>query len=366
MLVPLAKKVPGYKLYFLKRHVRGIPPRGKRMYYQFFREIARPVTKPQWTTPNTIKLETKGVILRDFSAGKRTQNTPLLILPPQAGHHSNIADYGPGQSLVEAALAWENPVYVTEWKAATAERRYETIDDAILATDECVDAVRGGGRVTLIGLCQGGWQSAIYTALYPEKVENLVLAAAPIDFRGDGGKIPYFVSIYPMFFYESMVAMGGGVMPGEYLKLGFKMLNPVDRFGLDYADLYANLYNQDYLERSRKFRNWYEYTQSIPGRMYLQIVKELFKENRLIKGTLNILGRRVDLRNIRCPLILIAGDKDDITPREQLFNIEKYVSSGDIVRLVAPAGHIGVFMGSKTLEDYWPRIFKKISSQNVN
>jgi poly(3-hydroxybutyrate) depolymerase len=364
MLVPLAKKVPGVKFLPLKRAVKRTFPRGKRMYYKFFNEITRPVTRPEWTTPNKIRLESKSVILRDFSHGNHPPKTPLIILPPQAGHHSNVADYGPGQSLVAAALAWENSVFVTEWKSATFARRYETIDNAILATNECVDAVRGKGKVTLVGLCQGGWQSAIYAALYPEKVENLVLAAAPIDFRADGGKIPYFVSIYPMFFYESLVAMGGGIMRGEYLKMGFKMLNPVDRFGLDFTDLYVNISNRDYLERSRKFRNWYEYTQNIPGRMYLQIVKELFKENKLIKGTLNILGRRVDLRNIRCPLILIAGDKDDITPREQLFNIGKYVSSEDIMKLVAPAGHIGVFMGSRTLEEYWPRIFKKISSYN--
>lgn len=38
-----------------------------------------------------------------------------------------------------------------------------------------------GGRVTLVGQCQGGWLSAMYARLYPEKVAALVLAGAPID-----------------------------------------------------------------------------------------------------------------------------------------------------------------------------------------
>jgi len=218
------------------------------------------------------------------------------------------------------------------------------------------------GKVDLIGLCQGGWQSAIYAALYPEKVNSLTLAAAPIDFKAGCGKIQCYAEMYPMSFYESMVLSGGGTMPGDYLKLGFKMLNPLDRFFLDYSDLYRHMSDSEYLEKSRKFRNWYEYTQNLPGKMYLQIVKELFKDNGLVKGTLRIMGTRVDLRAIKCPLFLIAGEKDDITLPEQLFNIEKYVRSKKIIKLVAPGGHIGVFMGRKTLEDYWPRVFHEIDS----
>ena len=38
-----------------------------------------------------------------------------------------------------------------------------------------------GGRVNLVGLCQGGWVSAMVAARFPEKVNSLVLAGAPID-----------------------------------------------------------------------------------------------------------------------------------------------------------------------------------------
>lgn len=335
-------------------------------YLRFLKEITRPVKKPAWTTPNTVLLELGNVLLRDFSRKSRSKETPILILPPQAGHHSSIADYGPGQSLVQAVLSVQNSVYVTEWKAATPDRKNETIDDCITSMDKCIDAIREkGSKVNLIGLCQGGWQSAIYTALFPEKVKSLTLAAAPIDFKAGRGKIQFYVEMFPMLFYESLVAQGGGTMPGEYMKLGFKMLNPFDRFVLDYADLYAHLDDPAYMQRHRKFRDWYEYTQDIPGKMYLQIVKELFKENRLVRGGLRILGRYVNLRHIQCPLILLAGNKDDITPPEQLFNIQENVQSRDVMKRTASAGHIGVFMSEKVLKDYWPQILEKIALQDV-
>ena len=41
----------------------------------------------------------------------------------------------------------------------------------------------GGGRVNLVGDCQGGWLAAIYAALHPERVNTLTIAGAPIDFH---------------------------------------------------------------------------------------------------------------------------------------------------------------------------------------
>jgi poly(3-hydroxybutyrate) depolymerase len=333
---------------------------GMNLYTKCFKtlcEIHRPISMPAWTTANSIKLELENIILRDFSVGK--DEDAILIISPQAGHHSCIADFGRGQSLVEATLkAGKKSVYATEWKSATLERKSETIDDFILSMRECIRSINS--KVTLIGLCQGGWQSAIYTALFPEDVSCLVLAAAPIDFHAGNSKIGQFTSLFPFSFYRSMVIMGGGLLDGKFLLTGFKMLNPVERYCGDYFDLFFNISDQAFLKRNRKFRDWYEYTQCIPGEFFLQVVKELFKNNKLIKGKLTILGRKVDLANIYHPLILIAGEKDDITPTEQLFNIEHYVKSEIINKYILPAGHIGIFMGKKMIDNYWPKIFEEI------
>lgn len=325
-------------------------------------EVARSVPEPRWTTPNRIQLDLPNVVLRDFSTEK--EGPAVLIVPPQAGHHSSIADYGRGKSLVEAALkAGISSVYVTEWKSATPERKNEKIEDFILAMRRSIEAI--GRKVTLVGLCQGGWQSAIYTALFPEDISSLVLAGAPIDYHAGYSKIGTYSSLFPMGFYEFVVAMGNGVLDGRFLLNGFKMLNAGERYYADYANLYHNLHDATYIKRYRRFRDWYEYTQDLPGAFFLQAVKELFKENRLIRGELNILGRRADLRSIDHPLYLIAGDKDDITPEKQLFNMERYVSSRDIVKMLVPAGHIGVFMGSAIIRDHWPRIFEAIGRDDA-
>lgn len=105
----------------------------------------------------------------------------------------------------------------------------------------------------------------------------------------------------------------------------------------------------------------------LPGRWYLQAVKELFKENRLAKGTFVGLGRPLSLKDITCPVTLLAGDADDITTKEQVFNAENYLGTPkeDIVKTLVPGGHIGLFMGSGTLKDHWPAIARWIAAAST-
>ena len=58
------------------------------------------------------------------------------------------------------------------------------------------------------------------------------------------------------------------------------------------------------------------------------------------------------------PLRLVAGEHDDITPREELFQAESLVGTpkGEIEKTVAPGGHIALFMSKRNVADVWPAI----------
>jgi poly(3-hydroxyalkanoate) synthetase len=92
--------------------------------------------------------------------------------------------------------------------------------------------------------------------------------------------------------------------------------------------------------------------------MYLRCVRELFKENRLIRGQFESLGERVNLARITCPLALVVGKKDHITPPAQVWAAKSVVSSQEILEVETPGGHIGSFMGSEELKEQWPGIIE--------
>jgi poly(3-hydroxybutyrate) depolymerase len=146
-------------------------------------------------------------------------------------------------------------------------------------------------------------------------------------------------------------------MPGDFMLMGWKLLNFYDRFVSDYVNLWVNVRDEQYLERARRFQTWYEYTQNISGSWYLEAVEKLFMKNLLIKGELTVLGRQIDLHAITCPVAMLAGEKDDITLVPQLFNMSSYVSTSPeniFQTVVKDAGHISVFMGKSALKDHWP------------
>jgi poly(3-hydroxybutyrate) depolymerase len=313
---------------------------------------------PEWATPKRIDLELDTMRLRDFSSQRSgTSATPVLIDPPYAGHSASIADYAKGQSLVETLrAAGHDHVLVMDWKRATTEMKDYDIDTYLAEINVVVDDLRT--PVHLVGLCQGGWMSAMYAARFPERVRSLVLAGAPIDTNAGNGPIKQMAHRLPLSAYRNLVAAGGGRMRGEVMLAGWKNMHPEEQYLKKYIDLYEHIADKCYIARTERFERWYEHAIDLPGRYYLQAIEDLFKANRFAKGEFIGLGRKLSLNDIKVPLYLLAGEADDITPKEQVFEAEHLVGTphSDIVKKLAPGGHIGIFMGSKTLTEVWPEI----------
>jgi poly(3-hydroxyalkanoate) synthetase len=316
---------------------------------------------PTWSSPNEVVLSRPGLaLLRDFSAGSRARVKPTLVLPPQAGHHSSIVDYSVEQSQIDTIRgAGLSRVWAMEWVGATRSTRDAVIEDYIAFLDESVELI--GEPVNLIGDCQGGWLAAIYAALRPSNVNTLTVAGAPIDFHAGDGPIREWVSALcaagGMSFYEGLVASGGGVLPGKCLLDGFIVIKPENEVS-KHLDLLVNLDDAQHRERYRDFEDWFKFTQDLPGDFYLWIVAELFRDNKLISGSLEVGGSLVDLGRISVPLYLLAGATDHITPPPQVFAMKDYVSTprARVVERTTSGGHLGLFMGREALRDHWPPI----------
>lgn len=316
-------------------------------------QVQRPA--PTWSTSNRVRLELHTLQLREFS---RMADGPFtLLVPPYAGHSSTIADFQTEQSLIETLLAHGiGRLCAIDWKSANRVTKSYDIDNYLAELNVCIDDL--GDRVNLVGLCQGGWLAAMYTARFPAKVRTLVLAGSPIDTDAGETPIKEYAHTLPTAFYERLVKLGGGVLKGHFMLMGFKSMHLENQYRGKFVDLYRNIDSPEHRQRFEKFEQWYEYTVDLPGAWYLQVVTQLFKENRFAKGTFVGLGKQLNLRDISCPLYLLAGEADDVTPREQVFNAENLVGvrQDKLIKEMAPGGHIGLFMGKQTLANTWPKI----------
>ncbi len=144
-------------------------------------------------------------------------------------------------------------------------------------------------------------------------------------------------------------------------------MHPGKQYVEKYIELYENIDDPAYVRKFEKFESWYEYTIDLPGKFYLQVVKELFKENKLVKGEFIGLGKKLNLGDITCPVYLLAGNRDDITPSEQVLSAERYLGTPkkDIRKDIAEGGHIGLFMGHGPLDKNWPKIVEWIKAHST-
>jgi poly(3-hydroxybutyrate) depolymerase len=318
---------------------------------------------PSWTTPHEIAFEHPLARLRDFSVSRR-RVAPTLVLPPQAGHDSCIVDYSAGQSqmrtIVEAGL---ERAFSLDWVGATPATKDASIEDYLAVVDRAVEHC--GASVNLIGDCQGGWLATIYAALRPERVNTLTIAGAPIDFHAGEPVIHEVIRrVAPggdLRFYEALVAMGGGVLPGRHMLAGFIMIQPAAEISRQ-IDLLLNLDDAAHVARYREFEDWFKHTQDVPGAFYLWIVRHLFRDNALIGGSLDVRGENVDLGRLAMPLNLMAGATDHITPPAQVFALADHVATPreSITRQLSSGGHLGLFMGHEALREHWPRMLAEV------
>lgn len=316
-------------------------------------------SEPSWTTSNRIVLTLPTMRLRDFSTGGDGQ--PALICTPYALHGATIADFAPEHSVVEALQrSGVARLALTEWRSAEADMRYFSIDTFLADLNVAVDEM--GAPVDLIGLCQGGWMALVYAARFPEKVRRLVLVGAPVDVRAAQSRLMQNVDDLPLSAFEHLVRLGEGRVLGRYALQLWGAASTVD----DAAHILQIAHEKtahgkddgriDALKQ--RFANWHAWTLDLPGTYYMQVVQQVFKENRIADGRFVALGRVIDLRTVRAPMYLLAGTDDEVIESAQLFAAARLTSTpgGSVEMESAPCGHLGLFMGANTIAGPWPRI----------
>jgi poly(3-hydroxyalkanoate) synthetase len=312
--------------------------------------------EPEGATPSKIALELHAVRLRDFTVAQ--SGVPTLLCTPLALHGAAIADLAAGHSLVAALRgAGIGRLFMTDWRSANAEMRFLGIDEYLADLNVVVDRV--GGLVDLIGLCQGGWLSLVYAGRFPAKVRKLVMAGAPVDIAAQQSGLSAIAEATPLTMFQRLVNLGDGRVLGRNLAKFWG--NDADANGIrESLQTLQLIGSPEFTRLEAIFDNWNSWTIDIPGTYYLEVVEKLYKRNELASGSFVALGQKIDLSRLRLPMYLLAGGADEVVAPEQLFAVERLVGTQPeyLRHEVAQCNHLGLFMGRRTLEEYWPRIVR--------
>jgi polyhydroxyalkanoate synthase len=271
-----------------------------------------------------------------------------------------ILDLRPGNSFIEYMVKQGYDVYLLDWGAPGLEDKDLKFDDYVLdyipRAIRKVKAVSGSDEFTMLGWCIGAILSTIYAALRPnDGLKNLILLTAPLDFtdKKTGGFVRW---VNDEAFDPDKIVSAFGNVPGEMIDYGAKALKPVENYIGSYLTLWDNLDNPRIVESWHAMNTWVTDLIPMAGATYSQLIKELYRENRLIQGTMVIRGEPVDLSRIHANLLNVIALADHISPPCQSESIMMKVSSEDQLLLKVKGGHIGMMAGSGALKFTWPQI----------
>lgn len=310
------------------------------------------------TAPRELVWQDGKVKLYHFqNESKAKAKTPVLVVYALVNRWE-MMDLQPDRSFIRKLLAEGLDVYVIDWGYATRAERYKTMDDYI--NGNIHDAVKTIGKrhdvekVNLLGVCQGGTFSLIYSALHPERVKNLVTLVTPVDFDNKEGLLFRWAKDLDV---DAIVDGYGGVVPGDFLNLGFDLLKPLSKIR-KFNSLPNIMSKQAKLENFLRMEKWVADSPDQAGETYRQFIKDMYQHNKLAKGELELTpgSEKVNLGNIKNPVLTIYAAADHIVPPATTKPINDLVGSKDKQLMEFAGGHIGVFVGSRSQKVLAPAV----------
>jgi polyhydroxyalkanoate synthase len=271
-----------------------------------------------------------------------------------------ILDLRPGHSFVEFMLTSGYDLYLLDWGVPGIEDKNLKFDDYTLdylpRAIRKLKAVAGVEEFSMLGWCIGAIIATVYAALKPEDgLRNLMLLTAPLDFS-DKEHLTFARWVDERYFDVDNVVAAFGNMPGEMIDYGAKALKPVENYIGNYLKLWDNVENPQVVESWRAMNTWVTDNIPLAGATFRQLIVDLYRNDRLMRGEWVIRGQRVDLRQIRANLLTVIATGDHITPPCQSEAILSRVSSKDKEVFRVPGGHIGIMAGSGANKLTWPHI----------
>ena len=284
---------------------------------------------------------------------------PFVVVDPRAGHGPGIGGFK-ADSELGVAMRAGHPCYFVGFTPDPMPG--QTIEDIMRAEAVFLEKVielhpEAEGKPCVIGNCQAGWAVMMVAATRPELFGPIIVPGSPLSYwAGVEGQNPmrYTGGVLGGSWLTALTSdIGGGKFDGAYLVENFENLNPANTFWTKNYDLWSKVDTEG--SRFLEFEKWWGGHVNLNAEEMQWIVDQLFVGNRL--ATAEIVtsdGVRIDLRNIRSPIICFCSKGDNITPPQQALGwiVDLYAQDDDlracgqtiVYAIHESIGHLGIFV----------------------
>ncbi|MCP3410245.1 DUF3141 domain-containing protein [Bradyrhizobium sp. CCGB01] len=284
---------------------------------------------------------------------------PFIVIDPRAGHGPGIGGFK-ADSEIGVAMNAGHPCYFIGFLPEPMPG--QTIERVAHAEALFIEKVisrhpDADGKPCVIGNCQAGWAVMILASLRPELFGPLIIAGAPLAYwAGVHGKYPmrYSGGLLGGSWLTALAGdLGAGKFDGAWLVQNFENQNPSNTLWTKQYNVYSKVDTE--ADRYLEFERWWGGHVNLNAEEIQFIVDELFIGNNLAAGKIEMSGgRKVDLRNIRSPIVVFCSKGDNITPPQQALDwiLDCYADVDEIraygqtivYTVHESVGHLGIFV----------------------
>jgi polyhydroxyalkanoate synthase len=296
--------------------------------------------------------------------------TPARIGPPVLAFiglvsRAYILDLWKGNSFVQRLMDAGFETFVLDWgepDEADAGNTLETYVEGYLP--RALEAVRretNSDDVTVIGYCMGGDLALLGLAAAPDlPVRNLVAIATPVDFRHLGPLVEGLRD--GRIEVDSMIDETGNV-PAATVGSFFKIRKPTADL-VQYANLWQNLWNDEYMQGYQAMSRWAREHVPISGAVVRQLVDAWLRDNAFYNDTLRLGGRRISLADIRTATLAVIATRDDIVLEAAAAPLAELLSGASVDVLRLDAGHASLTTGRTAAKVTVPRMIEWLTAHS--
>ena len=317
---------------------------------------------------------------------KLKEQPPVLIVAPLSGHYATLL-----RDTVKTMLK-DHKVYITDWKNARLVPLSDGsfhLDDYVNYVQEFIRHIQGiYGNCHVVSVCQPTVPVLAAISLMASRGEttplSMIMMGGPIDARKSPTAVNNLAMNKSYEWFEGNViyrvpsnfpGAGRRVYPGFMQHTGFVAMNP-NRHATSHYDFFKDLIKGDgaSAEAHRKFYDEYNAVLDMDADYYLDTIKTVFQEFKLVNGTWDVksvsgVAERVRPEDIKTTAhFTIEGELDDISGSGQTeaahalcFNIPKALQKHLEVK---GAGHYGIFSGRRWRDVVYPAVKAFIQENN--